>query len=277
VVTSVAHQRRIADELSGADPRDRPSSLVGYTVGLITRDQAEPIILKYEWLGTMGKARHIVGLLSPDREIQGVACFGPGPGGDINLDIGWSVMCLERGACVHYAPPNAPSFLINGACKLVYDLTGTAIFFAYGDPSAGEYGGVYQASGWVYLGQGLMGGKDRPFRVMVLPPGGDENRPQDWKTTRRLRQNGHLSYRTPIGGGLSEAELAGYKISKRPGKHVYATNVGPYRRAWRKAIVHKPYPAPRPELKIATRQGVQPNPMGKSGSIPGGRSTCFVT
>jgi hypothetical protein len=247
-----AHQRKIAEALREADPRDRPSSLVGYTVDLITRDQAEPIILKYEWLGTMGKSKYVVGLFSPDQELQGVACFGPGPGGGINLDVGWSVMCLERGACVHYAPPNAPSFLINGACKLVYRETEIAIFFAYGDPSAGEYGGVYQAAGWKYIGQGIQGkGRDRPERVMVLPSGCDPDDPGSWKTTRWLRRNGHLSYRTPADGGPSEAELAGFTIDKkRPGKHVYATNVGPYRKAWRKAIKCKPYPVQRPELKL---------------------------
>lgn len=237
-----AHQRIIRDVLTQREPRDAALSLNGYSVETISREDALPIILKYEWLGTMGKATIFVGLISPTREVQGVACFGYGPAGNIRHLIGSPALCLERGACVHYAPRNAASFLINAACKLVYRMTGVERFFAYGDPMAGEYGAVYQAAGWAYLGQGLDGKKGRARRYSVLPPGADPNNPANWKSTRELRRDGRrMTFDT--------ARAAGWQIATREAKHVYATHVGRHRRKWRKNIICPPYPAPRPKLK----------------------------
>ena len=131
-----------------------------------------------------GQTSIYVGLLSPARELEGVVCFGSGPQGDTRKVVGEPAICLERGACVHYAPPNAASFLITGACKLVHRQTGTAIFYAYADPAAGEYGAVYQASNWFYLGQGLKNGRQRATRTMVLPPGEDPSDLTKWRTAR---------------------------------------------------------------------------------------------
>ena len=149
-----------------------------------------PIIMHYEWLRTTGRATMFVGLLSPSREIEGVACFGYGPAGNIRKLIGEPAMCLERGACVHWAPRNAASFLINAACKRIYCATGISRFFAYADPMAGEYGGVYQAAGWKYLGQGIDGTRSRAHRYFVLPPGADWNNP--FARTAARRQAAHF-------------------------------------------------------------------------------------
>jgi hypothetical protein len=239
----VAHQRRIREDFARHTPREVAPNLNGYRVAPISRLDAKPIILTYEWLGSLGRTTVFVGLVSPRGEIEGAACFGHGPGGDIGRVIGEGALCLERGACVHYAPRNAASFLINRACKLVQGLTGTDRFYAYGDPMAGEYGAVYQAAGWVYLGQGLDNGKERPLRRYVLPPGADANDPSAWKTTRELRRPGQR---------LSQAEAAakGWTLAWRPGKHVYATHVGRDRKRWLAALTPRPYPAPRPSLKI---------------------------
>ena len=148
-----AHQRRIRNHFSRSAPRPVAASLDGYTVRMISRVEAEPIILKYEWLGSIGQAYLFAGLFSPSGDIQGVACFSNGYPNSIRDIIGGPALCLQRGACVHYAPHNARSFLINRACRLIHRLTGKARFFAYCDPEAGEYGGVYQASNWTYLGQ----------------------------------------------------------------------------------------------------------------------------
>lgn len=194
----------------------------------------------------MGRATFFVGLLSPTRDLHGVACFGYGPAGPIRKLIGEPALCLERGACVHYAPRNAASFLINAACKLVYRTTGVPLFFAYGDPMAGEYGAVYQAAGWAYLGQGLNGKTGRARRFFVLPPGEDPDNPANWKTTRELRRQGRRMT-------FDQARDLGWQIATREAKHVYATHVGRERKAWRKNLVCPPYPAPRPELKIRIR------------------------
>jgi hypothetical protein len=234
---------------NGGPPRREPraGSLDGYSVETVTRVEALPLIAQHEWLGNIGQATIFVGLYSPFRELQGVACFGHGSTGSIRQRIGSSALCLERGACVPHAPENAASFLINSACKLVHRLTAIARFFAYADPMAGEYGAVYQAASWAYLGQGLYGRSfGRTRRYAVLPPGKDAADPAQWQTTRALRREGrHLSF--------AEARAAGWQIATREAKHVYATNVGRQRKTWLKKLQALPYPKPRPELTLAAR------------------------
>ncbi len=235
-----AHQRRIRNHFSRSAPRPVAASLDGYTVRMISRVEAEPIILKYEWLGSIGQAYLFAGLFSPSGDIQGVAAFSNGYPNSIRDIIGGPALCLQRGACVHYAPHNARSFLINRACRLIHRSTGKARFFAYCDPEAGEYGGVYQASNWTYLGQGPKGKSGyRTTREAVLPPGLDPKNPANWTTTRVLRIDGrHLSY--------AEARAMGYRIEQRAAKHLYAFAVD---RRDRAAWPAQPYPCPRPELK----------------------------
>jgi hypothetical protein len=136
---------------------------------------------------------------------------------------------------------------------MVFRLTGVARFFAYGDPSAGEYGAVYQAAGWLYLGQGLNGRGGRRMRYFVLPPG-NEDKPENWRTTRDLRRKKRMTF--------AEAKAAGWRIAQRGGKYVYAMNVGRDRKQWRKQILTNqkerfglplPFPAPQPELKRTYR------------------------
>jgi hypothetical protein len=179
--------------------------------------------------------------MSPVRELHGAVCFGYGPQGQIRNLIGANALCLERGACVHFAPVNAASFLISRACRMVHRLTGIEVFFAYADPMAGEYGAVYQAANWIYLGQGLYGGKERANRYFVLPPGLDPDDPANWKTTRALRREHRLTF--------AQAKAQGWVIALRGAKHVYAINVGKGQKRWLKTVPRRSYPAPRPELK----------------------------
>ena len=150
------HQRLIRDEMSDKEPREAPQSLSGFYVKEIDKSEAKPIILKYEWLGTMPKiTRFCYGLFSPEDEIHGVACFGMGNGtlaGNITTAEIAKPICLERGACVHYSHPHAPSFLVANACRKVYEEKGFNVFYAYSDKEAGEIGTIYQACNWYYLG-----------------------------------------------------------------------------------------------------------------------------
>lgn len=241
---TVAHQRIVRDEMAAADPAEVATSLRGYTVQTIAKRDVLPLIERYEWLGNTGNAMLFVGLFSPSRALHGVACFGHGPGSDIRDIIGSPALCLERGACTHKAPRNAASFLISEACKLVFRITGTARFFAYADPMAGEYGAVYQAAGWTYLGQGLRGGEYRTHRHAVLPPGCDPDGPSQWRTSRALRRHG-LNFEAALGDG--------WLIATREAKHVYVTHVGRDRKAWRANLPTLPYPKPRPALTMAAK------------------------
>jgi hypothetical protein len=90
------------------------------------------LLLPHERLGNVGNAQHFIGLVSLASELHSVACFGYGSAGKIRDLIGTPAFCLERGCCVPHAPPNAASFLINNACKLVHSLTGTAVFATTG-------------------------------------------------------------------------------------------------------------------------------------------------
>lgn len=257
-----AHQRRVHEDLRTMEPKAVASSLDGYSVALIRREAALPLIRRYEWLGNIGRATIFVGLLSPVRDLQGVACFGPGPGGPIQQHrIGGPALCLERGACVHYAPKNAASFLISRAVKLVHRSFGVGRFFAYCDPEAGEYGGVYQAAGWVYLGQGLKG-KDgqRRFREAVLQAGRDPEAPANWQSDQALRRGGRRLT-------LRQARRCGWVIVRRAAKHVYAVCVGRERRRWCRDMPSAPYPKPHPEARLlrtrldaAARMGPTPDP-----------------
>jgi len=240
-----AHQRIIREQLAVTEPRPAAPSLAGYSIAAISRAEALPLILRYEWLGTLGRATFFAGLLSSKGELEGAVCFGYGPSGPIRQLISEPALCLERGACVHYAPANAASFLINGACRLACRSLGVERFFAYADPNAGEYGGVYQAAGWVYLGQGLDNGKVRARRRFVLRPGDDPARPENWVTTRALRRATKMNY--------EQARARGWQVEWRPAKHVYATHVGESmcetingRRidVWRQSFPPRPYPKP---------------------------------
>ncbi len=247
-----AHQRKIAEAARAETGVERLTSLDGCYVKTIERGEAEPVILKFEWLGDIGHAHTFVGLYTADHELLGVACFGHGPApAAMRTLLGGAALCLERGACVPHAPPNAASFLIPKACKLVAAEKRVSRFFAYGDPEAGEYGAVYQACNWLYLGQGLMGKdnatgklKRRTLRWKVLKLGDDPDNPRNWKTTREIRRKGRNMKK-------AEAIAEGWQFKQSPAKHVYAINVGPDARSWRKKMkgLSLPYPAPRAGLK----------------------------
>jgi hypothetical protein len=135
------------------------ATLEGCTVAEIPYAEAKAIITRYEWLGSMPPgARACYGLRTPSGELAGVAVFAPPPSpesrdicGPEHRDL---TITLARGACLHWAHPNAASYLISRACRLAHAEFGWKVFFAYADPMAGEIGAVYQACNWLYLGQG---------------------------------------------------------------------------------------------------------------------------
>ncbi len=119
----------------------------------ISKADAKTIILKYEWLGSMGVTDYAYGLFFGNY-LAGAVCFGRTAGTNTTAsvcgkDYAHLVKVLNRGACVHWAHPNSASFLINRACRLMTE-KGYHIFVAYSDAEAGEIGTVYQACGWNY-------------------------------------------------------------------------------------------------------------------------------
>lgn len=162
----------------------------------------------------MGRAQASYALMAPDGALLGCVCFGlPGgtrAGNVCGPEFGALAICLERGACVHYAPRNAASFLIQRAVRLASQAHGWAIFYAYADPSAGELGVVYQAAGWHYLGQGV--GRTTGTRDLFLDPDG---RGVSSRTLRHRRLK------------KTAALAMGWAVVDVPQKHKYVTFAGP--------------------------------------------------
>lgn len=170
-----SHQRLIREELAAADPFQQPfRDLADFVVLPISKEMAKTIILKYEWLGTMGRAYASYGLFKGD-ELLGAINFGvPSSHESRNIcgnTLSLKSICLERGACSHLAPPNAASFFISRAVKLARSEHGWEIFYAYSDPEAGEVGTVYQACNWFYIGQGVGRDPGRKREYFVAPDG----------------------------------------------------------------------------------------------------------
>ena len=211
-------------------PRVPMASLDGCTVEVIEEREARPIILRYEWLGTVGVPSVCTGLREPQGELIGVALFGhPGSpeAGDIcGPDV--PTLCLTRGACVHWAHPHAASYLISRAVKL----SGAEVVYAYADPAAGELGTVYQACGWLYLGQNV-GRKGSGVRYeQIRDPTGAVY------SVRVLRHRGLT---------ITEAKALGWQPIKVLPKHKYVTFVGDKRRRrqLRSLLRFEPLPYPK--------------------------------
>ena len=118
----------------------------------INRDTAKPLILRYEWLGTLpANYMKYVGLFF-DGYLAGVCCFTNVKFGGKYTIFNYEAFCLGRGACVHWSPKWAGSFLVANSCKLLFGKQKPIILVAYSDWSAGEIGTIYQACNWYYLG-----------------------------------------------------------------------------------------------------------------------------
>lgn len=121
----------------------------------ITRQQAEKMILEYEWLGTMAPTRYHYGIFFGE-VLGGVGCVGTNAGGR-NTHRMFGVkqnrcVVLARGACPHWTPKGTASRLIAWTDNLLAREDVADVMLAYGDPEAGEIGTVYQACNWHYIG-----------------------------------------------------------------------------------------------------------------------------
>jgi hypothetical protein len=192
-----AHQRLIREEKARTpEPnehlkRQAASSFVNARVSEISREEAESVILEYEWLQNMGSSRFYYGLFFGPY-LAGVTCFGSTAGTNSHASLcgeqyAEEVVTLTRGACVHWADPPrissdgrihggaAASHLISHSCKAMAK-RGFHGFIGFADPDAGEEGIVYRASNWLYCG---LSSPTEEFRWTREPVENDEGR--DWK------------------------------------------------------------------------------------------------
>jgi hypothetical protein len=209
----------------------------------IANEQAAAVIRDYEWLGDMPQAVTTCWGLLWERTIAGVLVFAEKPGSNLASDkssiVPQEALYLARGACVHWAPPNAASFFINAVCQKL----GNVSVLAYSDPAAGEVGTIYQALGWVYIGKSRGG----PTGVLV-----------DGKLMQLHSFKRDRNYN--VGQSLAEVRAAFPKantIIPVPRKHRYLGVYGSkkYRRESLRRLsdYSLPYPKRAAEVSEATR------------------------
>jgi hypothetical protein len=198
-----AHQRIIREAMAlTPEPdedlkREAAASFKNAFVREISYAEASRIILKYEWLQSMGSASHCFGLFfrHPRTQVEylaGAVCFGTTGGSQSHAslcgkDHQYRVRTLTRGACVHWADCErissdgrvhtgaAASYLISHACKLMAE-RGINGFIFFCDRAANEQGKVVRAANWSFAGEGS---GTEEFRWTGKPVKGDLGR--DWK------------------------------------------------------------------------------------------------
>jgi hypothetical protein len=91
-----------------------------------------------------------------DETLQGALVFTSGPRYGYRLLSGAApqkVSVLARLWLSDSLPPNSESRVIGIALRLVRKSTGWKLLLSYADPMVGHAGTIYQATGWIYLGQ----------------------------------------------------------------------------------------------------------------------------
>jgi len=168
-----AHQRIIREkkekEQGNKDPlfgdwwekNHRKLDIKNAEIREITYQEAKPIILEYEWLGTMGTTKYHYGIFFND-ECGGVVCYGyfQAPSGYkkyVGENFAKKGLQLSRGACCFWAHPHSASKLISHSLTHIAQ-RGYKYVIAFSDPEAGEIGTVYQATNWICFGDGDTGG-----------------------------------------------------------------------------------------------------------------------
>jgi hypothetical protein len=244
------YQRHIREVWGEIENRPQLSSLKGCRVEQVTREEAESIILKYEWLQSMGRGITACYGLKLDGELLGASCWGV-MGGDVGNICGSALadrtVCLMRGACVPHAPKDAASFFTRHACRQAYKDFGWEIIFAYSDTvDAGEMGTIYQACNWWYVGEDL-GRPAGSFHVDYQSPDGSQI-----VTSYKLNHQGRekkfmrsLGW-TPEDGQMRPWLVAhGWTPIKRFGKKKWVWFEGPRKEELTTLCRYKPLPYPK--------------------------------
>jgi len=137
-------------------------SLKNAVIKPCTRKQAEKIILEYEWLGDMAVTNIFYGIFF-ENIMGGTICInssGSSPNSEKSFGIKKGELSyFARGACAYWTPVGTASKLLSFALKLEKK-RGAKAAIAYADTDAGEYGTVYQATNWFYIGKSIPGGAD---------------------------------------------------------------------------------------------------------------------
>ena len=237
----IAHQRRVRDAVAAAESTDLLGpywsgldlELKRTTIREIDSKTAKPFIEKYEWLGTMPAVVYFRFGLFFQGHLGAVAIYSPEYAENLGVwdAYGYTgkIICLSRGACAHWTPTGTASRIIRRSMDLLpsrYE-----VVTATCDAQAGEIGTVYQAAGFVFVGQMSKGGN----RASIVKAGGK---------TISSRQAQRV-YGTRGVSGIREADPS-LEVRSVPRKTRYFCFRGSHKqkRINRAAIQHliKPYP-----------------------------------
>lgn len=251
---SKCYQRHVREVWGEIEYRPTLASLKGARVERITRAEAETVILKYEWLQSMGRGVSAYYGLKLDGELLGASCWGRMGGAVGNIcgtEYAKQTVCLMRGACVPHAPDNSASFFTRNACRQAYKDFGWEVTFAYSDTvDAGEMGTVYQACGWYFLGEGIGSNVHTDF---ISPDGSRKitsyqlnHQDEDYLLMRSLGW-------TPEDGAMrSWLDLNGWVRKISPVKKKWAWFEGPRKEELKSKCRHPFLPYPKRNLKSYT-------------------------
>jgi hypothetical protein len=127
---------------------------------------AKELILRYEWLRSMGSTRWSFGIFFGEH-LGGVCCYGSTVGTRVpesiaGIENAERVCTLVRGCCLPWTPTGSASYLISRACRMIADKYGKNLFVAYATEEAGEIGQIYSSLNWIYTG------KTQPSQQFIL-------------------------------------------------------------------------------------------------------------
>ncbi len=210
----------------------------------IIREKALPIILKYEWLGTLPVNFIKFCGLYFDGALAGVTCFVEVKFGGKYTLWNYPAVCLGRGACVHWCPKWGASYLIQKSLKILFSDKDPLYVVAFSDWKAGEIGTIYQACNWFYLGhKGTKEWIDKNGKRY------DINTPAVRAVTGFQRKNNPNLRATKKQRKKEEQKMIneGYKLVLGPTRGKYATVVGKKNKTYREMVKllknnNKPYP-----------------------------------
>lgn len=149
-------QRLVREQRRDPNPPPALSSraLATAWVHPVAHQTAQRFIERYEWLGTMPAiAMHCFGIFF-DGRCGGVVVYGTEYAENLGVwdryGFGGRLLLLARGACAHWTPVGTASRLIRRSMRFlptVYEVITATV-----DQQAGEYGTIYQACGFHYVG-----------------------------------------------------------------------------------------------------------------------------
>jgi len=121
-----------------------------YTIREISKKEAEPFLLERHYARRKCPMTFVYGLIE-ENNIIGVCVFGTSANRNNNTIGDYKVIELNRLFTEDNVEKNTLSYFVADCLKR---LPSPLIVISYADPNNGHHGYIYQATNWLYLGQG---------------------------------------------------------------------------------------------------------------------------